>query len=300
MTNILRKKIENSTGIPPSIHNAEEFWNALEGAVDAWLLRGLEEISGTRVLKRKVLTGEEASNSGADESVVFNMTPVADYGLSSITLSHGLAVRFAARRMHQSVEGMTGTSDLFLALISEDPAMLLRESVKAHLGGSRHDFERGISVDLLFNVEELAPAMRYIQVSMECSLEGEMEQVQLLFGFNALKNYLATRFSGSRSATGSSKLIEHGLIGNSVQKSDVCVYGIIDRIPMNIGACSRLKVGQVLPLVTADKEAIIVAVDTVSGCSGVSKGRLGIWKKRRAIKLSAPISENFVRDLVGF
>lgn len=297
MTNILRKKISLSTGIPPTIQNAEQFWCELCDATDVWISLGLEIPAESVVVGRKVLTGEEAGDEGDEGDISFVMPPVADFGLCGVSFSRKLALTLAARRMHQNVASLEDTSGLFLSLISEDPGMLLRESVSAHLEGRQYDFKKGIDVDLSFRQAELKPLGRYAQVEIEMRFGDLVERVRLLFGFDVLKDYLTLRSSNLEGSSDTLGLKNHRLINSSLQKSDIRIDAVLERIQMTLGACSRLKVGQTLPLLHADQGSISIAVETVSGSTDISRGELGIWKQKRAIKLSAPISENFVRDL---
>ena len=300
MTNILRKKIDLSTGVPPSIHGADQFWLELCAATAGWVAKGLELSSEPGVVQRKMVIGEEVTGFAEEDDLLFTMPPTPGFGLNSIMLSRRLAIKFAADRMLQSEDSLNDASDLFLMLICEDPAMLLKESVKAHLTGSRHDFERDIGVDLSFAQTEIPPLRRYLQVVMELPLEGQLERLILYFDFDMLKKYLATYASAPENGNGQVELSDHSLIRKSLQKSDIRIDAVLERIVMTFGACSRLGVGQVLPLATANQNSISVAVDTVSGSTDISRGKLGTWKQCRAIKLSAPISENFVRDLTDF
>ena len=289
-----------STGVPPSIYNAGAFWSELQAAVDSWILKGLRVASQVNISRRKVVLGEAVVNAAADDRVSFSFAPLEGHGLSQVTINNALALRFAAHRMHQDTDSIGNVSALFLSLVTEDPAMLLKESICAHLSGRRYEFEKGLGVDLELSRADLFPAMRYIQVTIDCTLPETQGQVDLLFDLNALKKYVAGHASNFSQNINSSKLDEHGVIGNSVHQSNVPVHAILERIQMSFGECSRFKVGQTLPLLKANKDEVMLAVDTISGSTDISKGQLGLWKRKRAIKLHLPISESFVRDLVGF
>jgi len=299
MANILRKKIALSTGVPPSIQGADQFWMKLNDATEKWLFKELGLALESRVVRREVLVGEQAEGVTAQGEVPFVMSPDADFGLSAIILSSGLAVKFAAHRMSQSVECLNDTSDLFLGLICEDPAMLLRESLKAHLTGDRNSFEKGIGLNLAFTPGQIKPQERYFQIEIELPFEGQAESLKLLFDFATLKRHLATSVKQLDGGRETMALDKRSLMHRSVQTSEIRINGVLERIRMSFGACSRLKVGQVLPLSKADQDSISIAVDTVSGSTDISLGKLGIWKQNKALKLSIPISEDFVRDLIA-
>lgn len=300
MTNLLRKKIALSSGIPPSIQGADEFWSKLCAATDAWMFSGAELTVLSAISERKVLVGENAKVSLREGDVFLAMAPVEGFGLSAIVLCRNLATLFAAKRMHQSQASLDDTSDLFLALICEDPMMLLKESVRAHLTGNRHNFKRGIDVDLSLEHGELEPLARYVLVEIEVPLEESKTSLKLFFDYDILKQYLAVLATKTSTDSGSIELKKHSMIRKSLHKSDIRIDAVLERLHMSLGACSRLKIGQTLPLVNADQSSISIAVETVSGSTDISQGRLGLWKQKRAIKLSAPISENFIRDLTAF
>lgn len=297
MTDILRKKIALGTGMPPSILNAEQFWGDLKASVDAWMLRGLEIETEADIKDRRVVSGEKAQAQAEEDIISFTMPPVVGNGLSRIILSRGLVLKFAARRMQQDEGSLKDASPLFLSLICEDPAMLLRESIDAHLNGRRNEFARGPELDVAFTPAELSLSIRYIEVSLELTIGEQSEQITLVFAFDALKHYLAGKTSGSDQGHGTPSFNRHSLIGVSVETSEVRVDAVLERLQMSFADCARLETGQVLPLLEADQNAVFLAVDTVSGSTDISQGKLGVWKQKRAIKMSIPISENFIRDL---
>lgn len=299
MTNLLRKKIALSTGIPPSIQDAEEFWAKLCAAADAWILRGLDINALSTIAGREVLVGENAKANTGPGDIFLAMVPDHDFGLTAIALNRKLATMFAAKRMHQAEASLEDASDLFLGLICEDPMMLLKESVKAHLTGNRHNFKRGIDVDLSLAHGEIEPLARYVLVDVEVKIEQSKSSLKLFFDYDILKQYLTTLATTNPTDSGSIELNKHSLIRNSLHKSDIRIDAVLERLEMSLGACSRLKIGQTLPLVNADQGSISIAVETISGSTDISQGRLGLWKQKRAIKLSTAISENFIRDLTA-
>lgn len=300
MTNILRKKITLGTGIPPSIQNAAWFWDNLISATEAWTLKGIEATAGSSVSRRMTLTGEQATNGGDEGEVFFSVPVVTGAGLSGLGLSRGLAIRIAAKRMFQSMDSLEAASDLFLTLICENPAMLLKESVKAYSTGNRHAFERGVGVDLSFIPVELSPSGRYLQVDIEIPLGGQTERVRLLFEFGTLREYVDAFVTRANGPGRGDRMNGNSMLRSSIQKSDVRINAVLERVDMSFGACSKLRVGQVLPLMRADQNSISIAVETLDGSTDVSEGRLGVWKKNRAVQLTAPVSKSFIGDLSAF
>ncbi|MEO9968468.1 MAG: FliM/FliN family flagellar motor switch protein [Hyphomonadaceae bacterium] len=299
MTNILRKKIALSTGIPPSVQNAEAFWDKLLNAVSAWSLKGLEVDAEPQIVRRELLIGEQAQNRQTEDEMVFFTSPCLECGLSGVSFSKPVSLECAARRMLQSVDDVRESSNVFLGLICEEPAMTLKESIRIHLTSSPDGFDAEAKINSSFENQALSPLSRYLEIEFELPLEAGAGQVKCFFEFNTLKTYLAARHTDTEPNGQATEIKKQGVLHKSVQMSDIRVRGVIERVEMSFGDCTRLKVGQILPLETANQNAIILAVDTVSGSTDISNGMLGVWKQNRAIKLNAPISENFVRDLAA-
>lgn len=297
MANILRKKIALSTGVPPSIQNAHMLWGDLSLAVNTWFLKGLGQIVTSSIIGRSILTGEEVKHNLVAGETFLSFARIGGFGLSAIAMSRNLAVAHAAKRMHQDVASLECSSDLFLSLICEDPTMLLREAIRAYLSGNRHQFKTSNTSDLSYVPADIDPLARYIKVELSIAMAADQEKIRLFFDYNDLKKYLDDQALKSETKGDSIDLERHRIIRNSLHKSDIRVDAVLERIEMSFGACSRLRVGQVLPLLTGDQDMISIAVETVSGSTDISQGKLGIWKQKRAIKLAHPVSDDFIRDI---
>ena len=71
------------------------------------------------------------------------------------------------------------------------------------------------------------------------------------------------------------------------------------REPLTLGACSRLEVGQVLELPGTESGQLSLYAETMNGNVAISQGELGVWKGHRALKLSEPLLDSFIKEIAG-
>jgi len=87
-------------------------------------------------------------------------------------------------------------------------------------------------------------------------------------------------------------------LGRHIDKSATSVRAVLDSFQMSVADCTRLEIGQILPLPGVSLENISLEVEMRNQRLAVANGLLGIHKTRRAVKLSEDISEEFRSDVI--
>ena len=73
--------------------------------------------------------------------------------------------------------------------------------------------------------------------------------------------------------------------------------GVLERLTLSIGECSRFEVGQLIALPDVDTTRVSLQAETVNGSVDIGQCEMGVWKRQRALKLKTPILEPFTREL---
>lgn len=87
-------------------------------------------------------------------------------------------------------------------------------------------------------------------------------------------------------------------LGRHIDKSVTSVRAVLDSLQMSVADCTRLEIGQVLPLPGVSLENISLEVEMRDQRLAVANGLLGIHKTRRAVKLSEEVSQEFRGDVI--
>ena len=87
-------------------------------------------------------------------------------------------------------------------------------------------------------------------------------------------------------------------LGRHIDTSVTSVRAVLDSLRMSVADCTRLEIGQVLPLPGVSLENISLEVEMRDQRLAVANGLLGIHKTRRAVKLSEDILEEFRGDVI--
>ena len=81
-----------------------------------------------------------------------------------------------------------------------------------------------------------------------------------------------------------------GAVGNSQVK----LRAVVDNIELSVAECTRLQIGQVIPLEGASTSAVRIETETDEGPVVIADGLLGSYKSRRALKLNGELSHEFL------
>lgn len=296
MSSVLRKKIEAGAGIPPTILQFHEFWDPMQAKLSAWMFDtyGIE----LKVIPdaRRVVPGNIAS-SQLDTLLTFAFNARHSPGLCAIAVDETGAASNAAQRLGQTTDDLQGVSPLFQKLLFETSAISLWRLLAAGLNGHSSTHAQAPLADYSQAAGGFDPAQRYLMVGFSCLMGDKRARFWVVFHLDFVQRQalefeqLATR----QRQSGASK--SRDTLRESVKSTMITVEGVLDRIPMTIGQCSRLEVGQVITLAEVDTARISLQAETVNGSVDIGQCEMGVWKRQRALKLKTPILEPFTREL---
>jgi hypothetical protein len=296
MSSVLRKKIEAGAGIPPTILQFHEFWEPLQSKVAAWIFDtfGIE----TKAVPdaRRVVPGNIASNQ-LDSLLAFGFNAKFSPGLCAIAIDEAGAAMNAAQRLQQGADSLEGVSPLFQKLLFETPAFALWRLIAS--GFSDHTVlgSHAPLSELSQAAGGFEPTHRYLMVGFTCTLDGKQARFWVIFDLDYVQRRAiefeqqAARQRHAASSQG------RGALRESVKSSMITIEGVLDRIPMTIGECSRLEIGQIIALPDVDTARVSLQAETVNGTVDIGHCEMGVWKRQRALKLKTPILEPFAREL---
>ena len=84
-----------------------------------------------------------------------------------------------------------------------------------------------------------------------------------------------------------------------VRVTPLPLRAVIDRCRMSVAELSRLKVGDVLRLADTTLEDVFLELDAPGHRRRIAHGRLGAWKRSKALKLADPPDRDFLDPLAG-
>ncbi len=296
MMSALRKKMESNSGLPPSILEMRAFWDQMAGTVQTWAAKTTNLEAFCEVKVRKVLPAHLV-NDLFNEDLEFLFAAGPDTGPCVILWDQALVAQSAARRFDDDIETIAASSKVFLKLACEASAVNLCEK---------------ISTDVLW--QDSAPALgtpdgfvpaenifigdgEYLHVRFEIVLGKKVTGIGMLFPIDSIRACAEKRWkalTGPRDGSGASS---HRALRKSVRTSSITVNAVLDQLTMSVGQCSRLDVGQILPLENADPKFLRLSTETIKGPLDIAEGEMGIWKEARAVKLSSAVSDAFLRNV---
>ncbi len=298
MSTVLRKKIEARAGIPTAVLQLDDFWQTLQKQVSTWMTATLGTETAAVLETRNVVPGTTASGQ-LDKllSYVFN----GDYspGLCAIAVDEFTATVNASQRLQQPLGELSGVSELFRKLLLETPTSALWNTIIANLAGHLSLGTQAPLSDYSSASGGFTQTQRYLMIGFTAAYDGQVVRVWMVFHLDyVLRNAFeieqqAARMSKSSSGPGSETLRA------SVKSSMITVDGVLDRLTLTIGQCSRLEVGQLIALPDVDTSRVSLRAETVNGNVDIGLCEMGVWKQQRALKLKTPILEPFTRELAN-
>lgn len=296
MSSVLRKKIEAGAGIPPTILQYQDFWNLIQAKVAAWIFDtyGVETKAIPDI--RKVVPGNiAAAQLDGLQSLVFNSK--VSPGLCALGVDTAGAALNAGQRLHQGDAGMDGASALFLKLLFEAPGLGLWRSLAAGLEGHIPAIGQVPLSETAGAAGGFDPAHRYLMIGIAFTKGEARARLWLVFHIDYVLQYAIEALHKGGERRGASGGRSQDALRASMRSSTILLDGVLDRLHMTIGQCSRLEVGQVLQLSEADTARITLQAETVNGNVAIGFAEMGVWKRQRALKLSTPILEPFTQEL---
>lgn len=290
---MLRKKIEAATGIAPSILGMSMFWEQLAADMTAWAQAVFAVETRPKIETRTMVSGE-AARALFEDGFTFGFSRDASPGLCALGMDLHAAAMAGSVRLKQDPEGLKTGSSLFLKLLSEQPAGELWTRLAAHLPGHAAPPAGPPLADLSAATGRFEPASRYLQVGFRIMLDGAFAQVSLFLD----PDYVRTLSRQAQAGPAKDSPAGRETLRERVRASPITLDAVLERITLTIGECSRLEVGQVLPLPGVDASSLALSSETLNGSVDIGQGELGVWKRQRALRLTQPVDESFVREVV--
>lgn len=295
MSSVLQKKIESGAGLPPTLLRYQAFWDSLQTAVAPWAQANLNGGVLPHPEVRRVLPGPEAREM-LDRRTAYYFNARLSPGICAVATDGSGAARVAATRLSQDVETSSEAPALFLKLMFEAPAIALWRDLAGVFDG--HDGEAPGSPlsepGLASGAFEASK--RYLLTAYSVMPESLRAQVWIVFDLDYL---LAGAAEADRLAALSKRPARGHMqaLHDSVMTSTIRIDAVLDHVQMTIGDCSRLKVGDVLPLPETDPRFVTLQAETVSGNIEIGQCEMGVWKRHRALKLKEPVLQPFTEEI---
>ncbi|MFN3312041.1 MAG: FliM/FliN family flagellar motor switch protein [Hyphomonas sp.] len=295
MSSVLQKKIEAGAGLPPTLLRYQAFWEDLQGVVADWAQANLNGGMLPHPEIRRVVTGPEAREI-LERRTVYYFNQLISPGICAVATDGSGAARVAATRLSQDVETASEAPPLFLKLMFEAPATALWRALAAKFDG--HDAETPASplADHSFATGGFDSSRRYLLAAYPVMPESLRAQVWVVFDIEYL---MAGALEAEKLAAKQKRPTgghQHAL-HDSVMASSIRVDAVLEQIPMTVGDCSRLKVGDVLALPDTDPRFVTLHAETVNGSVEIGHCEMGVWKRHRALKLRQPVLEPFTEEI---
>ncbi len=296
MSSVLRKKIEAGAGIPPTILQFHEFWEPLQAMVNAWLFDTYGPDAKAVCDVRRVVPGNIAL-SQLDAHLAFYFGARLSPGLCAVAVDEAAACANAALRLQQSTDDLSGVSPLFQKLLFETSAVALWKLAAAGLNEHSVSGAQPPLCDSSQSAGGFDAVQRYLMAGFSCTLGNQRARVWIVFLLEYVQRQsVEAQQSVSRQPrTGSDKARD--TLRESVKSTMITLEGVLDRVPMTIGQCSRLEIGQLIALPDVDTARVSLQAETVNGRVDIGQCEMGVWKRQRALKLKTPILEPFTREL---
>ncbi|MFN4183327.1 MAG: FliM/FliN family flagellar motor C-terminal domain-containing protein [Hyphomonas sp.] len=293
MSSVLRKKMGTGSGLPPTILRYHDFWSAVHHSLLTWAGESLDGGVPQEPEMRRVYTGTAALEALERRTAFFFNSRVSP-GLCAIAADGAGAARIVAKRLSQDFESAKEASALFLKLMFEAPAVSLWRSAAASLEGHQAETIASPLSEPVQAASNFDADSRYLVISYSIMPEAVQSQVWLVFDLDYLMGcaHEAERRAAEQKRPATSRLLRDSVMGSSIR-----VEAVLDKISMTIGECSRLKVGDLIPLPDTDPGSVRLNAETVNGQIEIGHCEMGVWKRQRALKLKQPVLEPFTQEV---
>ena len=292
MSGVLRKKLESSGGLPPSVLQNQAFWMSLESVIANWLDETLGGENQLRLQSREVCRGKALSDDlfGA---YLYGFKGVPHDFIVAVSIDNLIAARVAAGKLDQSPEALAEAPQLFLQLLLEKPAAGLANDVATAFGmvGDGEDGPEAVSFESL-DVDGNCLLIYYL-----CDIDGQAIRIGVALKLDKIIAYASTAEDGVASTDGAGENKSATLSEPRVQNSSVQLDVILDRVPMSVAECVRLEPGSVISLPGTHRSKLTISAKTVDGPVDIAVGELGVWKHQRAVRLKSALEPSFLQEV---
>lgn len=291
VSGVLRKKIESSGGLPPSVLQNQAFWMTLETVLANWLNRNLGGENEPRLQSREVCRGTALSEDLFGAYLYGFQSDVQDF-IVGVSIDNLIAARIAAEKLQQSAESLMEAPQLFLQLLVEPHAAEIAADVVTAYDALNAEGEGPESIAF----ESLEVEGSCLLVYYICDIDGQAVRLGVALRLDRVIAFASANKDGVASAGGASD-VSNNINAPRVQNSNVRLDVIIDRVPMSIADCARLEPGSVISLPGTDRAKLTISAKTVDGPVDIAVGELGVWKHQRAVRLKTDIEPSFLQEV---
>ncbi|MEO1304489.1 MAG: FliM/FliN family flagellar motor C-terminal domain-containing protein [Pseudomonadota bacterium] len=291
MSTVLRKKLESSGGLPPSVLQNQAFWVSLEGVLATWLNGIVGGENELRLQSREVCRGA-ALNEDLFGAYLYGFKSSVDF-IVGVSIDNLIAARVAAGKLEQAPETLLEAPQLFLQLLLEAPASDLATDVATAFEMLDAEGEGPDSTAM----ENLDVEGSCILVYYICDIDGQAVRIGVALKLDKVIAYATANPDGVASADGTPDAKPATINAPRVQNSNVQLDVIIDRVPMSVADCARLEPGTVISLPGTDRAKLTISAKTVDGPVDIAIGELGVWKHQRAVRLKTEIEPSFLKEV---
>lgn len=293
MSAVLRKKLESSGGLPPSVLQNQAFWMSLEGAVSNWLNDTLGGENALRLQSREVCRGAALADDLFGAYLYGFQGDASDF-LVAVSIDNLIAARVAGSKLEQDPATLAEAPQLFLQLLLESPATDLASAVATAFGLVSADDDGPETTSF----ESLEVEGNCLLIYYLCDIEGQAIRIGVALKLEKVIAYTSAAGDGVANADGGNRSAA-SLSGPRVQNSSVQLDIILDRVPMSVADCARLEPGAVISLPGTHRSKLTISAQTVDGPVDIAVGELGVWKHQRAVRVKTEIEPTFLQEVTA-
>jgi len=124
----------------------------------------------------------------------------------------------------------------------------------------------------------------------------EVFSISVILPQSLYNNSLNNRFSVKTADASLSLSLEDGSMfwKSRVEKSHTSLRAVVENREMTVAECTRLSIGQVIPLPGVSLQKVAVEAELSEGRIQIATGALGIHKTRRALRINDGIDPEFI------
>lgn len=264
-------------------------------------------VAGDPHLQSRKVLADKGLETAFGESFAFILPGQSAGALAAVSINAPGARKYAATRLRQDVASLKHAPELFLRLMSEHAARALWKRVSLTFSKDAAQAAPLQLVEFNATADALENETGYLCLTYTLGGDGgedswliegggDAPEVQLLVKMQDVKSAVRTlQTKAEKTVTSDSG--GHDVLRKRVRDTAVVLDAVLDTLPMTIGACSRLEIGQVIALPGAKMDRLHLSAGTVSGSLPISQGELGAWKGFRALKLRTPVPEDVIREI---
>lgn len=293
MSSVLRKKLESRSGLPPTILGYHEFWETLHQAVCAWADEAMDGTVPEEPDVRRMYNGGGLLEI-LEHQTTFFFHSMHSPGICAIATNEAGAARIVAKRLGQDFESAQETSALFMKLMFETPAVSLWRGAARLLEGHDADTPASPLSDPAHAAGHVQADSRYLAVAYRVMPAALQSQIWIIFDLDFI---MSCAHGAQRRAAEHRRPSPSKVLRESALRSSINVEAVLDKISMTIGECSRLEVGDLIPLPDTDPGSVRLNAETVNGQIEIGQCEMGVWKRQRALKLKQPVLEPFTQEV---